>query len=122
VIPAGRLVQGQVDFENMTAPELGLLFFALGLDGSIALKLGGGKPVGLGSLQVAWAELNLLGKEHYLQAEIQERSYGGQSLATLVGQTIEAALKAKLLLHEQVVALADILTFNSKRLAPSGVY
>jgi CRISPR/Cas system CSM-associated protein Csm3 (group 7 of RAMP superfamily) len=122
VVPPGRMLQGQVDFENLTRAELGLLFFALGMDGSIALKLGGGKPLGLGSLRVVAAELTLLGTEHYLRAEADETRYSGQALASFVGETIDAALAEKLLLRDQALALVEILTFTQERYAPGGAY
>ena len=122
VIPPGRKVQGQVDFENLTPAELGLLFFALGMDGSIALKLGGGKPLGLGSLRVVGAELTLRGAGHYLQPEAEGRLYSGQALAEFVGRTIETAIDENVLLRTQALALGEILTFTQKRHAPEGAY
>lgn len=122
VIPLGRVVQGQVDFENLNPAELGLLFFALGMDGTIALKLGGGKPLGLGSLRVVGAELSLLGAGHYLRPEADETTYSGPALTQFVGQAIDTALKEKVLLREQALALAEILTFTQDRLAPEGAY
>lgn len=122
VIPKGRKVQGQVDFENLTAAEMGLLFFALGMDGSIALKLGGGKPLGLGSLRIFTASLTLFGPDHYLRPEADEKRYQGQELSHFVGQQIEAAINSKFLLTTQALALAEILTYNPKRQAPEGAY
>jgi CRISPR/Cas system CSM-associated protein Csm3 (group 7 of RAMP superfamily) len=122
VIPPGHEFQGQVDFENLTAAELGLLFFALGVDGTLTLKLGGGKPLGLGSLRTVKPELALLGTEHYTQAEPQETVYSGEGLGKFIGQAIDAALADEILLREQALALAEILTFTQERQAPEGVY
>jgi CRISPR/Cas system CSM-associated protein Csm3 (group 7 of RAMP superfamily) len=122
VIPPGQRLQAQVDFENLSPAELGLLCFALGVDRALTLKLGGGKPMGLGSLKVVWAELVLLGTNHYTQADSQETRYTGQALAELMGKLTDAALRDKVLLRSQASALADILDANKKRAAPTGAY
>ncbi len=122
VIPKGRQVTGEVTFENLRMAELGLLLFALGLDGTLTLKLGGGKPVGLGSLRTVGATLALLEADHYTQAEAQERTYRGKALADFVGQAIDAALSEGILLREQALELAEILTFTQDRSAPLRSY
>jgi hypothetical protein len=121
-LPPGRELCGRIDLENLTAAELGLLFFALGVDGAITLKLGGGKPLGLGSLRVVKAELALLEPDHYTRAEPQETVYVQERLAQFVSQATDAALAEKMLLREQALALAQILAFNQERLAPEGAY
>lgn len=124
VIPSRRQVEGRVDFENLTPAELGLLCFALGIDGALALKLGGGKPLGLGSLRVTQAELGLLAAGHYTSYDAQETVYAGEELVGFVGKLIDAALDKKVLLQRQALALAAILTFDRPRLrlAPAGPY
>lgn len=122
VLRAGQLLHGQVDFENLTAAELGLLFFATGVDGSLVLKLGGGKPVGLGSLQVVQAELHLLGKNHYIEAEAHESVYREQDLINFIHKAVDAAAAQRLFLFEQAQALANILKFTLERNAPQGMY
>jgi hypothetical protein len=122
VIPAGRVLEGEVDFENLTAAELGLLFFALGIDGAIVLKLGGGKPLGLGSVRAIKAELRLLASDHYTMAEIKETIYSGETLAKFIDQATDSALESELLLSEQALALAEILAYDEGRPAPEGAY
>ncbi len=122
VLPSGQQVAGEVTFENLRMAELGLLFFALGIDGTLTLKLGGGKPVGLGSLRTVGATLTLLEADHYTQAEAQEKVYRGKALADLVGQAMDAALSEGILLREQALDLAEILTFTQDRSAPLGSY
>lgn len=123
VIPKGRRVQGQIDFENLSPAEFGLLCFAIGLDGSIALKLGGGKPLGLGSLRVVRAELTMLQADHFLESEGREQVFKDQqAVADFVGRAIDAALETELLLKPQAQALIRVLTFNDKRAAPDGAY
>ncbi len=122
VIPSGQKLEARVDFENLSPAELGLLCFALGVDGALTLKLGGGKPMGLGSLKAIWAELALLGKNHYTQADSQEAKYTGQALADLMSKLIDAALEGRVLLRKQAATLADILDASKKRAAPTGAY
>ncbi|BCW94589.1 MAG: RAMP superfamily CRISPR-associated protein [Fimbriimonadales bacterium] len=53
-IKAGAELTARIHFTNLTAAELGLLLTALGLhpEHPFPIKLGGGKPVGLGSVRV----------------------------------------------------------------------
>jgi hypothetical protein len=122
VIPPGQIVQGRVDFENLTPAELGLLFFSLGVDGTLILKLGGGKPVGLGSLRVVSASVRLLDADHFTQPEAQETLHETETLKDLIVKTTGEAMKERLLLREQALAIARILTFDPDRNAPDGAY
>lgn len=111
VIPKGSFLIGAIDFENLTAAELGLLFFALGLDGSIALKLGGGKPVCLGSLRVEPGEIELVQADHFLQAEPAVTNLDGEDLVTHLGEKMQTALQTGILLVEQAQKLREILQY-----------
>lgn len=122
VIPPGGVVQAQVSFENLAAAELGLLCFALGIDGALTLKLGGGKPLGLGSLRVINAQVFVLGANHYTQAESQETIYEGKERDAFVGEAVDAALAGNVLLREQALALTKILSVDESRMAPEGMY
>lgn len=48
----GKTFRGRVRFENLTGEELGALLFVLDLPGGCCHKLGLGKPLGLGSVQI----------------------------------------------------------------------
>lgn len=122
VLRVGQLLHGQVDFENLTAAEMGLLFFAAGVDGTLVLKLGGGKPAGLGSLQVVHAELRLLKEDHYTEADAQENVYRERGLLDFIHKAVDAAATQRLFLFEQAQALADILKYPTERNAPQGMY
>lgn len=52
VVKTGVKFSGRIRFENLTDVELGALLFVLQLPPGCALKLGMGKPLGLGSVQV----------------------------------------------------------------------
>ncbi|RME69895.1 MAG: hypothetical protein D6784_17635 [Chloroflexi bacterium] len=122
VIPPGRKLQGMVTFENLSSPELGLLFFALGMEGSISLKLGGGKPLGLGSVQTVEAELTLLGIDYYLQTEDPPDVKSGAELAGFVDRQVRAAVESKLLQVDRAQKLIEILAYKPGRHAPDGAY
>jgi len=51
-VKAGTKFQGRIRFENFSDKELGALLFALDLPEGCAHKLGMGKPLGLGSVQI----------------------------------------------------------------------
>jgi CRISPR-associated protein Csm3 len=69
VVRAGACFRGPLWFEDVADPELGLLAFALGLDGSFRPKLGGFRPAYLGSVALA--------------VEAQELRQGGHPVAAL---------------------------------------
>lgn len=61
--PEGTRFALRVDFSNLEPAELGLLLVALGLSGEpghrFRLKIGGGKPAGLGTIEVGEPQLEL---------------------------------------------------------------
>jgi len=118
VIAKGSFLIGAIDFENLTAAELGVLFFALGLDSSIALKLGGGKPVCLGSLRVEPGEIELVQAEHFLQAKAAIEVLESEQLIAYLGEKMQAALQAGILLIEQAQKLREILQYPHDRECP----
>ncbi len=123
VVPDKQRFQCRIDLENLSQAELGLLCFALGIGGTLTLKLGGGKPLGLGSLAVVKAELALLAEDHFVQADSHEMLYAGKELADLLSQLIDAAIRDKILLREQALAVSDrILHYSTARRAPDGAY
>lgn len=55
----GSTFEGDLWFENLTRDDLQVLAFSLGLGGVLQLKLGYGKPVFLGSVQIELVTVNL---------------------------------------------------------------
>ncbi len=53
VVQAGTTFTGRIRFENLSPEELGAVLFVLQLPEGCALKLGMGKPLGLGSVEVS---------------------------------------------------------------------
>jgi len=122
VIVPGSVVRGTINFENLSHAELGLLFFALGLDGSFSLKLGGGKPACLGSLQIKPLHLELLSSDHFLRAEPSVEMFEGDDLLAYIREQMQAAMRARMILRSQVEKLRRILRYPNKRECPVGMY
>lgn len=62
----GHTFTGRIRFENLDKIELGAMcaLFTLGKENGICYKLGGGKPIGLGTVKIT-AELVLQGDDYY---------------------------------------------------------
>ena len=67
VVSAGELFSFQVDFADLTAPELGLLLYALQLEDGLFHKFGKGKPLGFGSIKITVETIGLLPRDRYEQ-------------------------------------------------------
>ena len=86
----------RIHFLNLSEAELGVLLTALGLhpDHPFPIKLGGGKPVGLGSVQVKCQRINLLQGADALKATGrlgQARTLVGSDLEAFVARCANAA-------------------------------
>jgi len=122
VITPGSVVRGMINFENLSHAELGLLCFALGLDGSFSLKLGGGKPACLGSLQINPLRLELLNGDHFLRVEASVEALEGDEMLAYIGEQMQVAAKARIILQGQVEKLRKILKYPNERECPVGMY
>jgi len=89
-IKSGAELPLRIHFLNLSEAELGVLFTALGLhpDHPFPIKLGGGKPVGLGSVQIILNRVTLLQGVDALKATGRL----GQA-RTLVGSDLNAFLQ-----------------------------
>jgi hypothetical protein len=89
-IKSGAELPLRIHFLNLSEAELGILLTALGLhpDHPFPIKLGGGKPVGLGSVQVICQRITLLQGADSLKATGRL----GQA-RTLVGSDLNAFLE-----------------------------
>jgi CRISPR/Cas system CSM-associated protein Csm3 (group 7 of RAMP superfamily) len=122
IIEEGSLLHGELHFENLSDAEFGLLIFALGLDASFALKLGGGKPSCLGSLRVEPGRLELVTEAHFLQAEPGVQSLGGEEMVEVMATMLQTAYDQKFILPEQQSKLREILHYPNDRDCPAGLY
>jgi len=125
VIRPGSLLVGQVSFTNLTDDQLGLLFYALGLESRFLLKLGGGKPACLGSLLTEPVRLVLYnGREAFLGEDAIETVWEGERLSAEVRRYIADARRSGYILACQAEELERVLRFDPDALAecPAGAY
>ncbi|BAY21679.1 hypothetical protein NIES2100_14360 [Calothrix sp. NIES-2100] len=125
---AGReyIFNTQLHFKNLTAEELGTLLIVLGQDAKypMALKVGGGKPIGMGTMTVKIDKIhqpqNL--KQRYSSYNLnQSDELIGEKLQQFIKEKIQAA-HSQLIQKQQLEELAAILRYPTDREPPSGVY
>jgi CRISPR/Cas system CSM-associated protein Csm3 (group 7 of RAMP superfamily) len=95
-IKSGAELPLRIHFLNLSEAELGVLLTALGLhpDHRFPIKLGGGKPVGLGSVQVIPQRINLLQGADALKATGrlgQAKTLAGDDLNDFLTECANAA-------------------------------
>jgi hypothetical protein len=95
-IESGAELPLRIHFLNLSEAELGVLFTALGLhpDHRFPIKLGGGKPVGLGSVQIILNRVTLLQGVDALKATGrlgQAKTLAGDDLNDFLTQCANAA-------------------------------
>lgn len=119
----------QLTFKNLTSAELGTLLVALGQDSEypIALKIGGGKPIGMGTMTVNVEAVTKVDstqalRDRYTHYTLSESNrLTGEPLQQFMQQMIQAAHR-ELIQERQLKQLAEVLRFPTDRAAPSGVY
>jgi len=112
-------------FMNLTKAQLGTLFTALGChqDYPLALKIGGGKPVGMGTILVKIESLELWEKvgDRYLSYDCSNQVIlTGNELKTFLDKTTQEA--TQLLQLPQLKELQQVLKYPTQRPAPKGMY
>ncbi|MGL4875048.1 MAG: TIGR03986 family type III CRISPR-associated RAMP protein [Clostridium sp.] len=65
VLEKGKIFKGEIKFNNLYKDELGLLLYALKLDGRGYQQIGKGKPYGYGRIKIKNIELSLDMKKEY---------------------------------------------------------
>ncbi|MGR3277617.1 RAMP superfamily CRISPR-associated protein [Acaryochloris marina NIES-2412] len=114
-------------FKNLTEAQLGTLLIALGQDAQnpMALKLGGGKPVGMGTVQVSIPKLevtqNVRGR-YTSYTPPESETLTGEAVTQFIQQKTQAAKNSKLVEIPQLEALAQILKWPTHWTAPEGMY
>jgi CRISPR/Cas system CSM-associated protein Csm3 (group 7 of RAMP superfamily) len=116
----GSVLRGMIDFTALSAAELGLLCFGLGLDNSFQLAVGGGKPIAMGRIRIRATELQLQREASFTEYETGDDVLADVGLTTAVTDYIQQA--ETLIQAEQRAALRQILQPDNPRPAPTGVY
>lgn len=116
----------EIQFKNLLPEELGTLLIVLGQDKKypIALKVGGGKPIGMGTMTVNVDKINQPQnlKQRYSTYEISEDDeLTGVKLVQFIQKYIQIA-HSRLIQKQQLEELATILRYPSDRLPPEGMY
>jgi hypothetical protein len=113
-------------FKNLLPEELGTLLIVLGQDPKhpIAFKVGGGKPIGMGTMTVT--------VEKILQAQNLQQRYStynlnesneltGEKLQQFIQKNLQAA-HSRLVQKPQLEELTAVLRYPTDREPPSGMY
>ncbi|MEM8806725.1 MAG: RAMP superfamily CRISPR-associated protein [Cyanobacteria bacterium P01_G01_bin.38] len=116
-----------LQFLNLTQAQLGTLLIALGQDKDhpMALKLGGGKPVGMGTVQVQATRLEIPEniRDRYMHYAVPESAaVEGDALTKFIQQAIDTARREKLVEKSQLEQLHQVLQWPTTREAPTGMY
>lgn len=116
----------EIQFKNLLPEELGTLLIVLGQDKKypIALKVGGGKPIGMGTMTVNVDKINQPQnlKQRYSTYEIsKDDELTGVKLVQFIQKYIQIA-HSRLIQKQQLEELAAILRYPSDRLPPEGMY
>jgi CRISPR/Cas system CSM-associated protein Csm3 (group 7 of RAMP superfamily) len=126
-VKRGTRITTRVNFENLSEPELGLLVAAMGCHPSkrFPIKLGGGKPVGLGSVRLEIIEMGII-RSDMLRSKGRLggiREMTDTELNEMIGKWVSEAERKGLILAEAFEDLADIYDPGGLEYpAPSGVY
>ncbi|WP_199245583.1 RAMP superfamily CRISPR-associated protein [[Phormidium] sp. ETS-05] len=113
-------------YMNLTPAELGTLLIILGQDKShpaIALKVGGGKPVGMGTMTVEVTEIEQFGRgrERYSSYNTEPQSLTGTELQQFMDKFIKDAHN-QLVQSRQLQELTQVLQWPTDREPPAGMY
>jgi len=116
----------QIRFRNLSQAQLGTLFIVLGQHENypFALKFGGGKPVGMGTMSTQVLSLNKINNlrdRYYSYDDHSSENLTGNDLDTFIKQAIATAHQ-QLVQKPQLEELQQILAYPTDREAPSGNY
>lgn len=115
----------QLQYRNLTQAELGTLLIVLGQDPKypIALKVGGGKPIGMGTMTVTVKEIEQGQdlRDRYSSYQLQANRLTGNQLQQLMQTAIKAA-HSQLIQSPQLQELAAVLKYPTDREPPEGMY
>ncbi|MBD2384752.1 RAMP superfamily CRISPR-associated protein [Cylindrospermum sp. FACHB-282] len=118
----------QLQFKNLKPEELGTLFVVLGQDSNypIALKVGGGKPIGMGTITLEVTQAKVLQnledlRSHYSTYTPHNNALTGEALQKFIETHIKTA-HSRLIQLPQLQQLAEVLRYPTDREPPEGMY
>jgi hypothetical protein len=126
-----------LSFMNLKKDQLGALLIALGQDSrhKFALKVGAGKPIGMGSMAIDVLSMELWSRHPSHETEpmnLRDRysNYAlsdfegltGEPLQQFMQQAMEGAKTTGLIQLQQLQELAQVLQYPTNRTAPEGMY
>ena len=134
-IPSQQAVKDSVfttrlQFKNLIPEEMGTLLIVLGQDPQfpLALKVGGGKPIGMGTMTVEVEAVDCISNQEQLRnryssyADSESSSLTGEPLTAFIARHVEAAHQSQLIERSQLEELAQILEYPTNRQPPEGMY
>ncbi|MBG1271218.1 RAMP superfamily CRISPR-associated protein [Nostoc sp. WHI] len=119
----------QLQFKNIKPEELGTLFVVLGQDSNypIALKVGGGKPIGMGTMTVEVSQARILQnfqdlRSHYsTYTPDNNHLLTGEALQTFIATQIKTA-HSRFIQLPQLQQLAEVLRYPTDLEPPKDMY
>jgi hypothetical protein len=118
----------QLHFRNLQPEQLGTLLIVLGQDPKypIALKVGGGKPIGMGTMTVEVTQARVLQsadelRSRYSNYTLETNSLTGETLQNFIQNQIQPA-HSRLIQTPQLQTIAEVLRYPTDREPPEGMY
>jgi RAMP superfamily len=115
-----------IHYKNLLPEELGILLLILGQDAKfpMALKVGGGKPIGMGTMTTAITAIVQTQdvRDRYRSYKTDRARLTGGPMQAFIQQQVAAAHGSKLLEKEQWQQLATILKYPGEQEPPEGMY
>jgi CRISPR/Cas system CSM-associated protein Csm3 (group 7 of RAMP superfamily) len=120
----------QLQFMNLKSEELGALLITLGQDPNykLALKVGGGKPIGMGTMTVEIVEASVLqsikdfSDRYSSYTPSKFHCQRGDVLGKFIQEQIQKAHSTQLIHKSQLDELLKVLYYPTDREPPSGMY
>ncbi|MEL7243004.1 MAG: RAMP superfamily CRISPR-associated protein [Cyanobacteria bacterium J06573_2] len=112
----------QIQFHNLQPEELGTLLVILGQDSEypLGLKIGSGKPIGMGTMTVDITKANISQnlndlRQRYSSYSTSSQTLTGEQLETFIQENIKIA-REKLIEDTQLKAIYEILGYGKQQI------
>lgn len=115
-----------IHYKNLLPPELGILLMILGQDkqSPIALKIGGGKPIGMGTMTTEVTTISHTQdvRDRYRNYVVPDAQLTGDAMHQFIQTQITAAKNSSLLEKAQWQQLVALLKYPGEHDPPEGMY